>query len=289
MFSISNNQLTINIHPKGAELQSIFSKVKQQEYMWSGDAKFWSKHSPVLFPIVGTLKHDTYYFEEKPYKLLRHGFARDMNFSITAQTETSITFTLLSDESTLAKFPFKFEFNISYTLTGSKLNVTYNVVNTGEGDMYFSIGGHPAFKLPLNNLAAYNDYYLAFSKNENADRWPINDEGLIKNTPVALLKNTNQLPLTKALFLKDALVFKKLQSGKLKLVSVNDGDIFEFDFTGFPYLGLWAAKGADFICIEPWCGIADSEQTNQQLINKEGINKLNSKQVFERSWSITIL
>ena len=290
MFTIENAYLKIDILPKGAELNSLYNKKTGTEYMWSGDPAFWAKKSPVLFPIVGSLKNDTYYFENKSYHLSRHGFARDMDFTVTDQTASSITFTLTRSDDTFEKYPFQFRFDIIYTIKDNQLQVTYRVVNKGEINqkLYFSVGGHPAFKVPLLPGTAYTDYYLEFNKVENAGRWPISKEGLIKEGPVLLMNNTQRLLLAKELFYTDAIVFKQLKSTKVKLVSNQSGDVFEFDFTGFPYLAIWAAKDADFVCIEPWCGIADSENTNQQLTEKEGINKLDSTDQFQRSWTVTI-
>ena len=149
MATIENEQLKIIISPKGAELQSIFNKQTELEYLWNGDPAFWSKKSPVLFPIVGTLKNDTYYYNDKTYKLSRHGFARDMEFEKEKQSATSITFLLRSSEATLQDFPFEFEFRIIYAVQDNSLHVSYNVHNTSSGEMYFSVGGHPALKLPL--------------------------------------------------------------------------------------------------------------------------------------------
>ncbi|MGZ8516809.1 MAG: aldose 1-epimerase family protein, partial [Chitinophagaceae bacterium] len=260
------------------------------EYMWSGDAAYWGKKSPVLFPIIGSLKNDTYYFENRAYQLGRHGFARDMNFAVTDQTASSITFTLTRNDTTFEKYPFQFRFDIIYSLKNNQLQVTYRVVNKGEINqkLYFSVGGHPAFKLPVLPGTNYTDYYLEFNKTENADRWLITKEGLIEDLSTPLLNNTQKLPLSKELFYIDAVVFKQLRSDKVKLVSGTKDEIFEFDFAGFPYLGIWAAKDADFVCIEPWCGIADSVTSNQQLIEKEGINALDSTDQFERSWKLTV-
>jgi galactose mutarotase-like enzyme len=290
MFTIENEYLKIEILPKGAELQSIYNKKRSLEYMWSGDPAFWGKKSPVLFPIVGALKNDTYYFENKAYQLSRHGFARDMDFTVTDQTASSITFTLTRSDATFEKYPFQFRFDVIYSIKNSQLQVTYRVVNKGEVNqkLYFSVGGHPAFKLPLLPGTAYTDYYLEFNKLENADRWLISKEGLIEAGSTALLNNTQTLPLAKELFYKDAIVLKQLRSDKVKLVSNTAGELFEFDFTGFPYLGIWAAKDADFVCIEPWCGIADNVTTHQQLTEKEGINVLDSTDQFERSWKVTV-
>ncbi len=290
MFTIENEFLKIDILAKGAELQSIFNKKLFLEYMWEGDPAFWGKRSPVLFPIVGSLKDNTYYYEGKAYQLPRHGFARDSDFKVTDQSGSSISFTLVRNDAILENYPFQFKFDIIYTLQDNQLLVTYRIVNKGEINqkLYFSVGGHPAFKLPLLTGTAYTDYYLEFNKVENAGRWQITTDGLIGSNPTPLMENTQQLRLGKQLFYKDAVVFKDLRSDKVKLVCDKAGELFEFDFTGFPYLGIWAAKGADFVCIEPWCGIADSEHASQQLTEKEGIIALDSTDQFERTWRLTI-
>jgi galactose mutarotase-like enzyme len=288
MFTIENDFLAVQISPLGAELQSIYHKQLHQEYMWNGDPAFWGKRSPVLFPIVGTLKEDTYYFNNQPYHLSRHGFAREMPFSTGTQTGNSIELTIQDNSTTLENYPFAFRFSIVYALNGSSLQVSYRVHNSGTAPMYFSVGAHPAFKLPLVQGLAYEDYYLEFNHPENAGRWPISNDGLIEASPQELLRQTNRLPLSKSLFQKDALVFKGLASNSVSLKSDKDARGLQFDFTGFPYLGIWAAKDADFVCIEPWCGIADSVKSNQQLPAKEGIHLLQPSRDFERSWAVTL-
>jgi galactose mutarotase-like enzyme len=288
MYTIENEILKVLIKSKGAELESIYNKHTNLEYMWSADPAFWAKKSPILFPIVGTLKSDIYFFEGKSYSLSRHGFAREMDFAVIEQKKDSVTFILESNESTLAKYPFAFRFSIQYTIAGKQLTVTYKIINKGNKELYFSFGGHPAFKVPLTENTAYSDYYLEFNKNENAGKWPISKDGLIEKSPDPFFNNSNKLTLTKELFYKDALVFKHLHSDKVSLLSDKTQHGLEFDFTGFPYLGIWAAKNADFVCIEPWCGIADSVDTDQQLVGKEGINKLEINNSFERSWSVNL-
>jgi galactose mutarotase-like enzyme len=152
MYYIENDQIKVGIQTKGAELDSVYNKVEQVEYMWSGDPEVWGKKSPILFPIIGTLKDDTYYFDGKAYQLPRHGFAREMEFAVTRQTSNAIVFTLESNETTLSKFPFPFRFDIVYTVNANQLSVSYQVANTGNNTMYFSVGGHPAFKVPLAGL-----------------------------------------------------------------------------------------------------------------------------------------
>jgi galactose mutarotase-like enzyme len=285
MHTIENYLLKVSINAKGAELQSIFHKTHQLEYMWNGDPTFWAKRSPILFPIVGTLKNDEYFYNNKSYKLGRHGFARDMEFEIENQTGDSISFLLRSNETTLQHFPFQYELIIKYSIEKDNLTVTYIVKNISEGDMYFSIGGHPAFKVPLVEGTEYSDYYLEFNKDEILPRWPISPEGLIEKNPEPFLQSGNILQLNKQLFYKDALVFKHSASTMISLLSNKTKHGLHFNFSGFPYLGIWAAKNAGFVCIEPWCGIADSVDSNQQIINKEGINKLDVGEIFERKWN----
>ena len=285
-YTIQNDHLSIAVQAKGAELVSLYNKKEKLEYMWSGDPAFWGKYSPVLFPIIGELKNNTYYYNNKAYQLSRHGFARDMDFAVVEQTTSSIGFSLLSNTDTLQKFPFEFAFDIIYLLQQYRLTVTYRVKNTGKDDMYFSVGGHPAFKVPIVEGTGYDDSSLEFNKTENADRWPISAAGLIETDAEPFLSNTNKLPLRKELFYRDAIVFKNLRSDTVRLRSSTHDKGIEFDFSGFPYLGIWAAKDAGFVCIEPWCGIADPVNSSQQLTEKEGINRLAPGSVFERSWGV---
>ncbi|MDE3235973.1 MAG: aldose 1-epimerase family protein [Bacteroidota bacterium] len=284
MYQISNQYLEVSIAAKGAELQSIYNKHTKLEYMWGGDPAFWSKKSPVLFPIVGGLKNNTYYFNKQAYSLNRHGFARDSMFEVTQQSANSITFSIASNEETRKIYPFDFHFSIIYTLQNEELIVTYAVNNTGNHELFFSVGAHPAFKVPLTEGTTFTDYYLLFNTPENIGRWPLSAEGLIEKKTIPVLQNEQELPLTKALFFSDALVFKQLRSNTISIVSHQHKHGVSITFDGFPYMGIWSAKHADFVCIEPWCGIADSVDTTQQLSDKEGILQLQPQANFQVSW-----
>ena len=288
MILLENDMLTVAINPKGAELTSLFHKVHRIEYMWGGDPAFWGKHSPVLFPIVGSLKQNTYYYKGLSYTLPRHGFARDLQFSVEDKQGEMAVFVLESSPDTLEVFPFLFKFSIHYKLSGSSLCVTYAVENRSTGEMFFSVGAHPAFAVPIVPGTAYHDYKLIFNLNETAGRWPISREGLIMENSILLLRNQSELPLSKELFSMDAIVLKQLASSTVILGSDRTEHGLRFSFNGFPYLGLWAAKDADFVCIEPWCGIADSVTASQELTEKEGINKLQGGELFSRSWQVDL-
>ncbi|RYY19494.1 MAG: aldose 1-epimerase family protein, partial [Chitinophagaceae bacterium] len=274
MITIENEYLKVTLNPKGAELTSIFNKETQLEYMWEGDPAVWGKHSPVLFPIVGTLKGNSYRYNNKDYHLGRHGFARERIFVLEDHKKDECVFSLSNDDHTLAVYPFEFRLRLKYSLFENTVSVSYEVKNPATGPLYFSIGAHPAFKVPLVAGTTYEDYHLQFEIPETAGRWPITNDGLIDVTPLPVLTASDLLPVTRDLFSRDALVFKSLQSSVLTLKSDKTPHGLEFRFPGFPYLGLWAAKGGDFVCIEPWCGIADPVEADQLLENKEGINKL---------------
>lgn len=288
MFTIESHLLKANINPKGAELQSLVQKESAIEYMWKGDPEIWGKFSPVLFPIVGTLKENTYYYNNQPYQLGRHGFARDHQFAVESQEFNRIVFLLKQNETTLQVFPFSFDFRIGYTVVENSIAVTYEVVNTGKETMYFSVGGHPAFALPMVPDTVYDDYYLAFDQVETVGRWPIAEGGLLKTSPMPLLNESKLLPLNKSLFATDAIVLKNLVSSSISLLSRKTEHGLKMDFPGFPYLALWATPGADFLCIEPWCGIADSVDASQLLEEKEGINKLVAGGRFVRTFTVTV-
>jgi galactose mutarotase-like enzyme len=154
--------------------------------------------------------------------------------------------------------------------------------------MYFSVGGHPAFRVPLAVGTDYTDYYLEFDQEEDAPRWPISKDGLIERESLPLLEHQKMIKLTRELFAKDALVLKGLRSSGVSLRSARTERGLRMEFPGFPFLGVWAASGADFVCIEPWCGIADSVATDQQWTGKEGINRLEAGENFERTWTLTL-
>ena len=285
---LQNDRIRVGVKPLGAELFSLQDIHSGKEYMWKADPAFWGKTSPVLFPIVGTLRNDKYKYGGKEYSLPRHGFAREMPFELGSATDTSATFVLKSSEKTLAKYPFKFRLDISYALEGAALIVTYHVYNEAETDMYFSLGAHPAFAVPLADGLHYEDYYLQFNHRETAPRWRIDGAGLIEPVATPCLDDSDRLNLRKELFYKDAIVLKHLSSTLISLRHKTDAHGLEFRYEDFPYMGIWAAKDADFLCIEPWCGIADSVSHNYDLITKEGIEKLAPKTTWTRRWSVTV-
>ncbi len=285
MIILHNELLTATISPNGAELQSLISKTTGVEYMWSGDATYWGKFSPVLFPIVGSLKDDTYYYQEKAYKLPRHGFAREKIFAATQISETEVIFTIESDETTLAVYPFDFVFKLRYNLNSTSLSCTYEIENPGTKDLLFSVGAHPAFAVPNVKESEYEDYFLQFDNPEVLERYKL-EAGLIGTQTETIPTESGKLALSPSLFYEDAIVLKNLQSSCITFDCKKHSHGLHFHFNNFPFFGIWAAKDAPFVCLEPWCGIADSTAHNQQLTDKEGIIKLSPNASWERSWGV---
>lgn len=288
MIYLENNELKIAIAEKGAELQSIFNKETQLEYLWEGDPAYWGKKSPVLFPIVGTLKNNQFSHNGDSYPLSRHGFARDKTFKVAESSSTRVSLTLDADAETLAQYPFLFRFSIVYEINKNKLSCTYQITNIDVKPMYCSVGAHPAFKVPLESAYQFDDYYLEFDQLESAGKWPITADGLIDENPVPFFHSNNRINLSKELFYGDALVFKQLNSSSIRLCNDQSKHGFIFSWAEFPYMGIWSAKDAPFVCLEPWCGIADSVNASGELREKEGMILLTPGQNTTRTWSIEL-
>ena len=286
MIHLQNDQLKISIAAQGAELQRIHSKDHNIDYLWDGNPRFWAKKSPVLFPIVGALNDDSYSYKGKSYKMTRHGFARDQEFTILHHDNSIATFELNSSKAQKEQYPFDFLLRITYSLQNNTLSITYSVFNKSTDEILFSIGGHPAFHVPLEPSLQFEDFYLEFHQPLTLDRWPLNNN-LISSEPQAFLNNSSQIPLTHSLFSRDAIVFKNPASSEISLKTNKSHHGITCSFQGFPYLGIWAAPNAPFVCIEPWHGIADHVNHNQNLEEKEGIIHLHRDSQWERSWNLT--
>lgn len=287
MITIQNNKLKATFNELGAELTSLINLETGKEIIWSGNTDFWGGQSPVLFPTVGALKNEQYIFEGKTYELPRHGFARRRTFDVKNSSETEVIFELKSDEESLKIYPFEFSLEIKYTLAENKLTVSYQVKNLSKNEIYFSLGAHPGFAIDTENGLTYNDYEIAFSDDENLEIHPLVDN-LISNETKTIELNNKTLPLSYELFSKDALVMTTMKSRELILRNKKNNHKVIFSYSNFPYFGIWAAKNADFVCLEPWQGIADLENHDQELTEKVGILKLEKNQDWKADWTVEI-
>ena len=279
---LKNPNLTAEIKHLGAELCSLKNN-KNKEYIWEGNPDFWGKHSPILFPIVGTLKNNCYQYNNSEYHLSRHGFARDMEFELIDKKENSATFSIQSSEETLKVYPFAFELQLIYTLDKNSLRIEYKVINKGASQMPFSIGAHPAFGLPGN----FENYSMEFEKEEQLEYYLL-EKDLISDKTKKLEVQNSRIPLTYQLFENDALIFKTLDSNSLMILE-NENPVLKVNFKDFPSLGIWTKVNAPFLCIEPWFGYSDTAENSGNLFEKEGIQILNGNETFHSEFSIEIL
>jgi len=280
--TIKNSNLNAEIKHFGAELVSLKTDLNK-EYIWEGNPDFWGKHSPILFPIVGTLKNNSFHYDGIEYHLSRHGFARDMEFELVDKKENSATFSIQSSEETLKVYPFAFELQIIYTLEENNLDIEYKVINNGKSQMPFSIGAHPAFALP----GKFENYSIVFEKDEPLEYYLLEND-LISNKTKKLEAQNKRIPLTYELFENDALIFKTLESNSLTILE-NENPVLRVHFEDFPSLGIWTKMNAPFLCIEPWFGYSDTNENSGNLFEKEGIQILKEKDTFKSKFSIEIL
>jgi galactose mutarotase-like enzyme len=289
-YTIKNDVLALLVKQKGAELCSINDVATGTEYIWDANPAIWGSHSPVLFPIIGCLKENSYLHNGNQYTIPKHGFIRDNeNINLESQAQNALTFILESSADTYTIYPFQFKFFIQYMLEKNRITITHTVSNIGTEKMFFSLGGHPAFKCPLNKNEKFSDYYLEFEADETALAWGPLENGLIGPKTRSVIDMKKFIYLNDTTFNKGALVFKNLNSSSIMLVSKSRGPILNVKYRGFPYLGIWSKPGAPFVCIEPWLGIADSWDSDRNLQTKEGILALGSGKSFEIAYCIGIL
>jgi galactose mutarotase-like enzyme len=287
MVHLENELLSISVAGMGAELQRLYRKDTGLDYLWSGDPAYWGKFSPVLFPIVGTLVRNHYRYKGTEYTLPRHGFAREKSFSMELAGPSELVCTLQDDEETRLVYPFRFVLQIRYSLHANRLTVEYTVLNPDDKPLYFSLGAHPAFAVPLESGAAYTDYLLRFNKTETVGRWALQD-GLLLDRQEPFLEREDTIALHPDLFARDAIVLKGLASDQVSLSGGPSDHGWTFGFAGWPHLGIWAAKGAPFVCIEPWQGHADPVSHDGDFTRKPGVVILPPDELWQASWWIDV-
>ncbi len=282
MIHLISKQLFINITTKGAELVSV-KNMSGHEFMWSADPAFWNRTAPHLFPIVGRLKQDQFEYKGKSYTLTQHGFARDSEFEVEQQNESSVTFLLRSSDETLQKYPFAFEFRVRYELQEKQLTISYEVTNTGDRELPYNVGGHPAFALdhPLE------EYALEFEQELQTARWLLDGGHFTGKTQSMHIKQ--KLPLSEALFEDDAVVFKNPQFQQVTLVHQTAGALLSVRSSNWEAIGFWKKAQAPFLCIEPWWGYADYTDSNGDLFHKKGIHLLKPGQQEEFSYDLLFI
>lgn len=267
---LSNEQLTVGISHKGAELIHLIDNKDNHEYMWSGDAKYWSGRSPVLFPIVGSLVDETTRIDGKSYSMKNHGFARKSTFICRKAMEDEAVFELTDSKETYEQYPYHFLLRLTYRLDGRTLAIDYEVENQDDIPIFYQIGTHPAFKCPMEEGEVFTDAEIQFSHDDVLKRYYCNEKSqILSNRHEELTLNNKSLPLKHEDYYEGALIFREVLSDTFTLASNKSNRQVEVKAINFPYLGIWQAKDAPFICIEPWHGLGDEENFHGDFTEKE--------------------
>jgi len=286
MIKLENKYLQVKVSEQGAELQSVVNKITGIEHLWQADPTVWPWHAPNLFPVVGSCYNDQILIGDEAYPISRHGFARTSKFALIISTEDHAVFSLSANQETLKHYPYNFEYQVIYDLINKRLRVSYKVINKQNGDILFSLGAHPAFRVPFFPDENYTDYYVEFAAPAPAKIHLLTKEGLFNGETKINPAIDNQIQLTRSLFENDALVMKEIKSRIIKIGSRKNPYFVEVEFPEFPFVGIWAKTGGDFVCIEPWLGYADSNDGEKEFADKEAIHTLEQGHVFEAAFFI---
>lgn len=291
-FELSLGALRATAESFGGELVSLHG-ADGTEYIWHGDAAFWSGRNPVLFPNVGRLRGGKYLLGGKEYELAQHGFARKCDFAVFERGEDFIEFELRESEETLAQYPFAFSLRIRHKLTDGGFTTTHRVENTGSEAMPFCIGAHTAFRCPVGEGERFEDYELVFDETETAPTMLLTPEGLISHCDTEpWLEHSDRFSPDYADFARlDTVIFDRLRSTGVSLRHRESGRGVHMDYTGFPMLAFWTPgeKRAPFLCIEPWQGCAAVDDEGSAFTDKRYCITLAPGEVKELSYTVSIL
>ena len=290
MVELSNQYLTVNLHSKGAEIISIVGNQDHINYMWKRDACQWANSAPILFPIVGAIKNDTCRIDGKEYHMTQHGFARHNEFEIKNQSQTEVTFTLVSNDEIIKQYPFLFELNVTYKLVENTLTCLINVKNKDHQTIYFQVGGHPAFACPFMENESSNDYYVEFAEYETRNQKVIDvaKRGM-SHVQLPFFDHEKRFFVRQQLFNNDEIVIKDFKSENISIKSLNHQKSIVFHMQGFDHVGLWTAKHVGgLLAIEPWVGHADYVDFDGEFKEKESCVALDTDKEFNVQFVVEI-
>ena len=286
--TIKNEFLTVSAKEAGAELMSILG-AEGTEYLWQGDPKYWSDRALNIFPYVARLNEGKYYLDGELHEMAIHGIAPYRDFTVTENDGTRMVFELRADEKTRAEYPRDFVFRIVYALEGKTLTVSFVCENRDEKTMYFGLGGHPGFNVPLAPGKKFEDYRLRFSETCEPLRVGFNADCFVTHEDVPFrLENGTDIPLRHDLFDDDAIVLRDM--AREVTLTCGEGPGVTVRFPGMQYLGLWhwPRTDAPYICIEPWCSLPADAGSITVFEEQRDLIALEPGKTYENIWSITI-
>lgn len=288
MIKLDNGILSLAVSEKGAEPTSL--KKHGVEYLWNAYANYWNRHAPILFPIVGRLREDKCRFGMRECIMKQHGFARDSRFIAGGVSGELI----LAEKPSKDVYPFDFDLSVQYELTGNRLKATWKVINTGNEEMFFQIGAHPGFMLPQydmnDEIHGYFRLYDAYGKLIRPLVLSSLEDGLRVPlyTPQSML--TEEIPITNETFAHGALLIEEGQVAAVELLDKHDTLILRVDCPQAEAFGLWAPykKGCPFVCIEPWCGIADAYNFTGDFSERKYSHRIGTGKEYRFEYEVVV-
>ena len=287
--TIRNELLTVDIEDLGAQLSSVRNH-HGTEYLWQGDADIWARRAPILFPVLGRLKDNTYLLDGVAHTIGQHGFARDCVFELVEQTDTKAVFRLTDNAETRRLYPFAFSLTVTYTLEGNGLTKSHRVENCSEQVMYYELGVHDGFRAPLEEGETMAQYAIRLPGLDAITPYGMDQAAMVTPKGETIPLENGRLSLTPATYGLDTVILDQPPQAKAVLVDGQDRPRVTVDFAQFPYLGIWTqAKPFDtnYVCIEPWSSLPDATFVGRELKDKAGIRSLQPGQAEELSYTTT--
>lgn len=281
---LENNEVRIEVAPRGAELQSLYSKRTRREYLWQPGGELWAHHSMLLFPNAGRICRDRILVDGREYPAMMHGFAHEMEFEMVRVCEDELWLGLSSNAYTRSYFPYEFRLLVGYRLEGDTVFWQLRVQNRGDQELYFSIGAHPGFYCPIVLGESADDYVLCFDRPQEMNLLEMEEKTrLLTGAEQKFLHGKREIPLSEGFFDQGPMLLGGVNADTLTLKSRRSGSFVEMGISGFPYLCLWGPPGKmALIAVEPWCGISDPMDTDHIWEKKRGIEHVGVGETFER-------
>lgn len=279
--------LSAAIDPEGAQL-SVLRNAAGEDLLWNGDPAFWKGRAPILFPIVGALNGGHFRWRGQRFALPRHGFARNRPFELIRSDNESALFRQTDGSSTHARYPFAFELDVEFRISGRCLTTTATVRNSGDQALPASVGFHPALRWPLPGGQARSEYHIEFECDEPAPIRRLDADGLLLPESFASPVQGRRLALDDALFAPDVLIFDQFNSRSL-VYGAGTGPRIKVGYPDATHLGLWTKPGAGFLCIEPWRGVADPVGFAGEFSDKPGVFLVEPDQTRQLTMTIELL
>ena len=290
MIELENDNLRVKISETGGKLQSIYGKEAALEYLWQGDPAYWKGTAPNLFPFIGRLFEKRYLLDGKSYDMKIHGFLSGLPMQILSRQQSSVLLAAEDNEQTRTVYPYRFRVLFHYILERNRLQIRFTVENRSERCLYFGVGGHPGFRVPLEAGLDFSDYRLSFDEPCKPMLVDFSQGVLCTGirTPYPL-QNERLLLLRHDLFTQDAIVLADAPR-KITLTSPAGCHGVCVEYPQMPYVGFWHTPNTDapFVCIEPWSMLPGREGVLEELPHMADVCSAEPGCQAENIWSISV-